>query len=470
MEVDNLNSKRKELNEETRGQIVGMSRAGSSEREISKVLGIPKSTVHNILVHFRVTHTTKVVKEEREEKLSRSFSVPQYWKNVNLIRAVELHDPIVRESISYNVENIHEEPIDEYYFPIAEKWHDHLSYIEAKGKKTKILNVEKAEFDLANRIQYYKIYFDQRIESKGKYRFEVKLAYTHVLRPYPYEIDQNDKQYLVYEGNVYGNSAYFTESTKTNIKLPSFNIISHTEKPYPVTRLGNMISYGLYVDKEPNSYEKMVVHYEQIAAILTVRKLRRDLEISHWGGNLAVEEHLDIINDGAKLKGQFSRYKFQQSLYKLNEIVVIRDLKLKNFYIFAYEKYSTIEKSNESWNGQIKNTIGLIEEEEEQKEKRDKWERLHDALIVISTKEAALFMFDIIVHSQQKIIAVSRIRKHLTSDSDNDLIRYAKKLSGCLLQAGALKFFKDTEKEFTITHLCISSMAAIVIENNASTK
>ncbi|CAJ0849470.1 1853_t:CDS:2 [Entrophospora sp. SA101] len=58
MEVDNLNSKRKELNEETRGQIVGMSRAGSSEREISKVLGIPKSTVHNILVHFRVTHTT----------------------------------------------------------------------------------------------------------------------------------------------------------------------------------------------------------------------------------------------------------------------------------------------------------------------------------------------------------------------------------------------------------------------------
>ncbi|CAJ0861799.1 11566_t:CDS:10, partial [Entrophospora sp. SA101] len=110
---------------------------------------------------------------------------------------------------------------------------------------------------------------------------------------------------------------------------------------------------------------------------------------------------------------------------------------------------------------------GLIEEEEEQKEKRDKWERLHDALIVISTKEAALFMFDIIVHSQQKIIAVSRIRKHLTSDSDNDLIRYAKKLSGCLLQAGALKFFKDTEKEFTITHLCISSMAAIVIENNA---
>ncbi|CAJ0753353.1 16005_t:CDS:2 [Entrophospora sp. SA101] len=80
MEVDNLNSKRKELNEETRGQIVGMSRAGSSKREISKVLGIPKSTVHNILVCFRVTHTTssaprsgrpKLIGEEKEQVINR---------------------------------------------------------------------------------------------------------------------------------------------------------------------------------------------------------------------------------------------------------------------------------------------------------------------------------------------------------------------------------------------------------------
>src|SRR5688572_28486286 len=80
MEVDNLNSKRKELNEETRGQIVGMSRAGSSKREISKVLGIPKSTVHNILVRFRVTHTTssaprsgrpKLIGEKKERVINR---------------------------------------------------------------------------------------------------------------------------------------------------------------------------------------------------------------------------------------------------------------------------------------------------------------------------------------------------------------------------------------------------------------
>jgi transposase len=80
MEIDNLNSKRKELSEETCGQIVGMSRAGNSEREISKVFGIPKSTVHNILVRFRVTNTTssapqpgrpKLIVREKEQVINR---------------------------------------------------------------------------------------------------------------------------------------------------------------------------------------------------------------------------------------------------------------------------------------------------------------------------------------------------------------------------------------------------------------
>ena len=50
MEIDNLNSKRNELSEETRGQIVDMSRASNNEREKSvkflEYQSLP--TVHNI--------------------------------------------------------------------------------------------------------------------------------------------------------------------------------------------------------------------------------------------------------------------------------------------------------------------------------------------------------------------------------------------------------------------------------------
>lgn len=35
------------------------------------------------------------------------------------------------------------------------------------------------------------------------------------------------------------------------------------------------------------------------------------IKISHWGGNVAVEEHVEIVNKGAKLKGSFSRLDFQ---------------------------------------------------------------------------------------------------------------------------------------------------------------
>jgi len=36
------------------------------------------------------------------------------------------------------------------------------------------------------------------------------------------------------------------------------------------------------------------------------------IEVSHWG-NIAVEEHVHILHEGAKLKGSFSRYDFQRN-------------------------------------------------------------------------------------------------------------------------------------------------------------
>ena len=53
------------------------------------------------------------------------------------------------------------------------------------------------------------------------------------------------------------------------------------------------------------------VHYENNSPFLTVSKLTRVIEVSHWG-NIAVEEFIDIRHTGAKLKGSFSRYDYQR--------------------------------------------------------------------------------------------------------------------------------------------------------------
>lgn len=55
----------------------------------------------------------------------------------------------------------------------------------------------------------------------------------------------------------------------------------------------------------------MVIHYENNSPFLTVTRLERTIEVSHWG-NIAVEETIDILHSGAVLKGPFSRYDFQK--------------------------------------------------------------------------------------------------------------------------------------------------------------
>lgn len=55
----------------------------------------------------------------------------------------------------------------------------------------------------------------------------------------------------------------------------------------------------------------MAVHYENNSPFLTVTRLERTVEVSHWG-NIAVEEVVDVVHNGAVLKGPFSRYEYQR--------------------------------------------------------------------------------------------------------------------------------------------------------------
>ena len=51
----------------------------------------------------------------------------------------------------------------------------------------------------------------------------------------------------------------------------------------------------------------MTVRYEFTKPILTCTSLERDIELSHWGGNLATEERYTLHNNGATLSEPFSR-------------------------------------------------------------------------------------------------------------------------------------------------------------------
>ncbi|CAG8497077.1 11419_t:CDS:2 [Funneliformis caledonium] len=304
--------------------------------------------------------------------------VPQHWRNTNMLRTIDLTSSIVRETTSVAAQNIHNESIGEYYFPIPEQWDNHLSYIEVRERKTKqTFEVEKVkinplkwvpysnqlsrQFDdmfvmqrnekneiicgsskkfklpllhsndttsTCSRIRYYKIFFNRRLDPQEQIKFTITTAFTHMLIPYPKEITQTGRQQLLFQGNQYGNSAYQTDQQKTNVKLPSADIISYSQTKGNVIRNQKNLDYGRFNETKPNSYEELRIHYEFQQNMLTVTGLRRDLEISHWGGNLAVEEHFNLTHDGARLKGHFSRLDYHKTVYIHHETIMTRELTL----------------------------------------------------------------------------------------------------------------------------------------------
>jgi oligosaccharyltransferase complex subunit alpha (ribophorin I) len=61
--------------------------------------------------------------------------------------------------------------------------------------------------------------------------------------------------------------------------------------------------------------QEVSVRYEFTKPLTHSKLLERDIEVSHWGGNIAIEERHWLTNRAATLKNQFSRVAWQQSSY-----------------------------------------------------------------------------------------------------------------------------------------------------------
>jgi len=137
--------------------------------------------------------------------------------------------------------------------------------------------------------------------SKGKtIELEIENVFSRYLAPFPAEITQKEKQLVKFIGNHYIYSPYKINKQTTKVVLASRNIESFT-KVKPFSQSDNTITFGPYENIAPFSRNEMMVHYENNSPFLTITRLERLIEISHWG-NIAVEEKIEIVHTGAKLK------------------------------------------------------------------------------------------------------------------------------------------------------------------------
>ncbi|KAH8389479.1 hypothetical protein KR200_009280, partial [Drosophila serrata] len=218
--------------------------------------------------------------------------------NTNVERTLDLTSQLVKTTTKISAEDAAGKAIAEYVFFVAEP---SLAYIAVKDNADKNVQVRK------NDEQSFTLTFPK---ASAKQTFVVETVSSKGILPHPEEIRQNDKQFVRYVGNLHLYSKYKTNAQKTNVKLSSSNILSHTQvKPYSVS--ANKITLGSYENVEALSQEPLVIHYENSSPFVTVNTLERTLEISHWG-NIAVQEAIQMTHTGAKLKGSFSRYDFQK--------------------------------------------------------------------------------------------------------------------------------------------------------------
>lgn len=157
----------------------------------------------------------------------------------------------------------------------------------------------------------------------------IKYTILSALEPKPALIDQTAQQHLQYTLSAYNPSAYVTKQQKTKIKFPTANIPDYTSlKADDPTRQGSTFTYGPYEDIPAGSVQPITVRYEYTHPLIHCTRLERDIEVSHWGGNLATEERYWTTNRAAKLKGQFSRVQWQMTQYTKPPTTAVQEMRV----------------------------------------------------------------------------------------------------------------------------------------------
>lgn len=236
--------------------------------------------------------------------------------NTKIERTIELTSHMVHINTVITVENkASSGAIKSYVYAVEPAFARNVAFVGAKlagsdeTLEKRTLRVTELSQD-SNRGALYKIDFKNDLALGNSLTFEVEVVFYDQLRPYPSEIVQQEKQYVIYKGNHYYYSLYLTQKQSTSVNLASQHVESYSQLK-PTSKSDSTITYGPYENIKPLHQDEMSIHYENNAAFLNVEKLRRSIEVSHWG-NIAVEETIDLVHAGAKLKGSFSRFDYMR--------------------------------------------------------------------------------------------------------------------------------------------------------------
>lgn len=278
------------------------------------------------------------VTHESRNILPATFRPPQHFRNNNLVRNINLEKSYPRETINVVVENVDAQPQREYYLPFEQGTLGRIGGLEAKDKKEPEKTgfvAEVVEVDPYSPTEYYKITFPSALPPNEQITLQITYYVLSAVSPLPAQIGQLDKQYVLHTFSAYAPSSYTTLKQKTKLKLPTVDVPDYTTLPADLNaegkedpqKQGTTFTYGPFGEREAGAVEEASVRYEFTRPLTHSKLLERDVEISHWGGNIATEERHWLTNRAAVLKDHFSRVQYQQMAYFNPPTHALREMK-----------------------------------------------------------------------------------------------------------------------------------------------
>ncbi|XP_050720090.1 dolichyl-diphosphooligosaccharide--protein glycosyltransferase subunit 1-like [Eriocheir sinensis] len=229
--------------------------------------------------------------------------------NKKIERKLDISSQLVKVTNKITLENGGAAAVKSFLLALTPAEKENLSFanVQSGGSVLRLTSTQVPEHP---DIAFFRVDLRDPLQPGKTINVETEMIMTQILEPYPALIQQGEKQLVRYTGNHYVLTPYTTTTQTTTVTLPSPNIETYSRLK-PTTHTDTSITYGSYDGVAGFSVDTMTIHYENNAPFLMVTKLERVIEVSHWG-NIAVEETLDVLHTGAKLKGPFSRYDYQR--------------------------------------------------------------------------------------------------------------------------------------------------------------
>lgn len=277
--------------------------------------------------------------------------------NKKVDRVIDISSQLVSITCRVTVENTGKTQANNYLITVDKDFKDHLSFLDVKlvksdGSKTS-LSLSKSTPPTAGKIDsgvglWQVDLASNPIKPGSSIDLDMIAVFTHKLEPYPTHISQSDKQLVLYNGNHYFFTPYSTTTQTSRIKLPSSGSLESYTKLKPSSTADKSINLGPYENIAALSKSSLQVHVENNSPFLSVARLERHIEVSHWSGIIGIEETLDMYHRGAILKGQFSRYEFQRE--PTNGLSAVKNFRTRlpasAFDIYYRDEIGNISTSN----------------------------------------------------------------------------------------------------------------------------